>query len=285
MNVDFSAPIDGVLGAFIAVLPSLLTALAVVIAGLVAAPIVAKVIRIIVQRTGMETLLERLGAPRLLYRIGYKMGAARLIGSIGRFAVYLVTALLAADIAGLTQIANGLDVVIGYLPRVAVAVVFLMVGFWAAETVRSVVSGVTTNGQSSVVGAILYYGIGAITVALVADQLGLETALINNIILIVIASGAAAAAIGGGLSARPTLANLLARNYVIQLYQRGDTVQIDGVEGIVKSHAPTALVVVGEDFTYNIPYVRFMESAVATTGEARPVRQGGEGADEEEATH
>lgn len=282
MNIDFSAPIDGVLGAFVAILPSLLTAIAVLVAGLIAAPIVAKIVRVIVRRTGLETLLERLSAPRLLYRIGYKKGVARLLGTIAQFAVYLVAALLAADIAGLSQIAKGLDVVIAYLPRLAVAVVFLMIGLWAAELVRGFVGGVTKNGQASAVGALLYYGIGAITVALVADQLGLQTSLINNIILIVIAAGALAAAIGAGISARPTLSNLLARNYVIQLYRRGDTVKIDGVEGIVKSHAPTALVVVGEDSTYNIPYVRFMESAVATTGEPRPVSKARKDAEDDD---
>lgn len=275
MTIDISAPIERLIGVFVEALPTMLTFLAVVIGGLLLAPFAARLTRSVVQRSGLETLLERFGAPRLLYRVGYKQGTASLLGTIARFAIYLFTALIAADILGMTQVANGLDVLIGYLPRVAVAIVFLMIGMWGADLARSVATGVSggEGSSSSVIGTIIYYGVMAITVALVADQLGLETSLINNIILLVIAAACLAAAIGAGLSARPTLANLLARNYVAQLYPRGDRIVIDGVEGIVKSHAPTVLVVVGNEQTYNIPYVRFMEVAVETSGAARPIRK------------
>lgn len=280
MTLDISGPIEKLFASFIAALPTILIFIVIVVGGILLAPMAARVVSELVRRSGLETLLERLGAPRLLYRIGYKSGTARLLGSLARWGVYLIAALIAADVAGMKQIANGLDVVIGYLPRVGVAVLFLMVGMWAADLVRSVVSGVSKD-KTNVIGTILYYGIVAITVALVADQLGLETSLINNIILLVIAAACAAAAIGAGLSAKPTLSNLLARNYVAQLYARGDRVVIDGVEGVVKSHSPTALVLVGKQGTFNVPYVRFMEEVTETSGEARPLEQPDEnGADE-----
>lgn len=275
MTLDISAPLERLLSAFLGVLPTLLIFIAVVLGGVILAPIAAKVVHALVRRSGIETLLERLGAPRLLYRIGYRHGTATLLGTVARLAIYLVTALIAADVVGMTQVANGLDVIIGYLPRVAVAVFFLMIGVWAADMARSVVSGVAKGAQGNVIGTVIYYGVVAITVALVADQLGLQTSLINHIIVLVIAGTVFAASLAAGLSARPTLSNMFARNYVVQLYPRGDTVKIDGVEGIVKSHAPTALVVVGDGETFNIPYTRFMESTVATAGDARPVRADG----------
>lgn len=274
MTIDISAPIERLIAGFVDALPTVLTLIAVVVGGIVLAPIVARLTRTLVQRSGLETLLERFGAPRLLYRIGYKQGTASLLGALARLAVYLFTALIAADILNMSQVANGIDVLLGYMPRVAVAVVFLLVGMWAADLARTVASGVANGeGASAIIGTVIYYGVLAITVALVADQLGLETSLINNIILLVIASVCLACAIGAGLSAGPTLSNLLARNYVAQLYPRGDRVVIDGVEGIVKAHAPTTLVLVGDDQIYNVPYVRFMTSAVGTSGAARPIQK------------
>src|SRR5699024_10730659 len=113
--------------------------------------------------------------------------------------------------------------------------------------------------QGQIIGTVLYYGVIAITVALVADQLGLETALINQIITLIVAGAIFAAALGLGLSARGVLSNLLARNYVAQLYPRGDNVHIGEIEGVVKGHSPTALVIVNDKQTYNIPYSYFME--------------------------
>lgn len=274
MIFDASAPAERVVHAFVDVLPALITAFIVIAGGLIAAPIVAKVMRAVVRRSGLETLLERMGAPRLLYRIGYKHSTTVLLGTVARVAIYLFTALVAADVLGWSQIVSGLDVIIAYMPRFFVAVLFLMVGVWAADFSKSVVGGMAKEGQGEMIGAVLYYGIVAITVALVADQLGLETSLINNIILLVIGGAVLSAALGMGLSAKPTLSNLLARNYVAQLYPRGDNVRIDGFEGIVKSHSPTALVVIGEHETYNIPYTRFMDVVVATSGEARPIQPG-----------
>lgn len=271
MNFDITTPLEQLFHSFIASLPTILTFIAVVIAGLILAPIIAKVVRALVERVGLETLLERLGAPKLLYRIGYNKSTATLLGSIGRLLVYIVTALIAADIAGMSQISRGLDALVAYLPRFAVAVVFLLVGFWAADMIRGVVANVAKKQQGQLIGTVLYYGVVAVTVALVADQLGLETSLINQIIVLVVAGVVAAVAIAMALSARPTLSNHLARNYVVQLYRRGDKICIDGVTGIVKGHSPTALVLVGEEDTYNIPYVRFMDEIVATGGEPRPV--------------
>lgn len=271
MNFDISTPVEQLFHSFIASLPTLLTFIAVVAAGLILGPIVAKLVRALVERVGLETLLERLGAPKLLYRIGYKKSTATLLGSIGRLLVYLVAALIAADIAGMSQVSKGLDALVAYLPRFAVAVLFLIVGFWAAEMVRGVVANVAKKQQGQLIGTVLYYGVVAITVALVADQLGLETSLINHIIVLVVAGVVAAVALAMALSSRPTLSNHLARNYVVQLYPRGDTVRIDGVTGIVKGHSPTALVLMGENETYNIPYVRFMEEIATTQGTARPI--------------
>lgn len=271
MNLDLAGPVQALFSNFVSALPTILTFCAVVIGGLILAPIAAAFTRTLVRKSGLETLLERLGAPQLLYRVGYRHGTASLLASTARGSIYLLTAVIAADIAGISQVSEGLNVIVGYLPQVAVAILFLMIGMWAADLARGVFAGVSKQGANSVIGTAIYYGITAITVALVADQLGLKTQLINNIILLAIAAAAAAAAIGVGLSTKPTLSNLLARNYVAQLYQRGDHIRIDGMSGIVKSHAPFALIVVDGQSTYNIPYVRLMESIVETSGTPKPL--------------
>jgi len=282
MNVDIATPVQGLVNSFVAALPTMLTFLAVVVVGLVVAPIAARIARAIVRGSGLETLFERVGAPKLLYRVGYKKSTATLVGSIARILVYLFTALIAADIAGLSQISKGLDALVAYLPHLAAAVIFLMAGVWAADMIRGVVSNVAKKQQGQLIGTVLYYGVIAITVALVADQLGLETALINQIIILIVAGGVFAAALALGLSARTVLSNLLARNYVAQLYPRGDSVRIDDIEGIVKGHSPTALVIIDGEDIYNIPYVRFMQTTTRTSGTARPVSRSTEPVNVEE---
>lgn len=273
MNFDLHETLIRLSSYFLSILPAILMVLGILIGGWIIGRIVGKAVERLTRSLGLETLLESLGLPKLLYHIGYKRNTPSLLGLLARWIVYLVTVIMVADVAGFEQVTQGLNAVVAYLPRAAVAILFLMVGVWGADMMRTVIRNVVSGEQGQVVGTGLYYGVIVITVALVADQLGLETSLINQIIVIVLAGGVLAGALAVGGSARQTLANVFARRYVARLYRTGDVVRLDDIVGVVKAHAPTTLVVVGEDITYNIPYILFMERAVGTTGEPIPVRR------------
>lgn len=279
-SVSF-APLRRLSDSMIELLPTIVLALVIVVVGAVFAATLAYVLRRLIHGSKLEALMERAGVASALYRIGYREGVASFVAVAARAVVYLITLLVAVDTLGLTQIARGLDSVVAYLPRVGIAALFLVLGLRLAEVLKSMLISMSAKGDQEVsaprlVANALYYVVAAITIALVADQLGLQTDLINNVILLVLAAVALAAAGAFALGSRDTMANLLARNYVTQLYPRGDVVVIEGVRYLVRAHAPTVLVLESEGSRRNVPYVLFMREAFQTSS----IEPEGKGTDE-----
>lgn len=279
-SVSF-APLRRLSDSMIELLPTIVLALVIAVVGAVFAATLAYVLRRLIHGSRLEALMERAGVASALYRIGYREGVASFVAVAARAVVYLITLLVAVDTLGLTQIARGLDSVVAYLPRVGIAALFLVLGLRLAEVLKSMLISMSAKGDQEVsaprlVANALYYVVAAITIALVADQLGLQTDLINNVILLVLAAVALAAAGAFALGSRDTMANLLARNYVTQLYPRGDVVVIEGVRYLVRAHAPTVLVLESEGSRRNVPYVLFMREAFQTSS----IEPEGKGTDE-----
>lgn len=279
-SVSF-APLRRLSDSMIELLPTIVLALVIAVVGAVFAATLAYVLRRLIHGSRLEALMERAGVASALYRIGYREGVASFVAVAARAVVYLITLLVAVDTLGLTQIARGLDSVVAYLPRVGIAALFLVLGLRLAEVLKSMLISMSAKGDQEVsaprlVANALYYVVAAITIALVADQLGLQTDLINNVILLVLAAVALAAAGAFALGSRDTMANLLARNYVTQLYPRGDVVVIEGVRYLVRAHAPTVLVLESEGYRRNVPYVLFMREAFQTSS----IEPEGKGTDE-----
>lgn len=275
------APLRRLYDSFVDLLPTIVLALVIVVVGAVLAATLAYVLRRMIHGSKLEALMERAGVTSALYRIGYREGVASFAAVVARSVVYLITLLVAVDTLGLTQIARGLDSVVAYLPRVGIAALFLVLGLRLAELLKSMLISMSARSDQEVsaprlVANALYYVVAAITIALVADQLGLQTDLINNVILLVLAAVALAAAGAFALGSRETMANLLARNYVTQLYPRGDMVVVEGVRYLVRAHAPTVLVLEADGFRRNVPYVLFMREAFQTSS----IDPSGNGADD-----
>lgn len=241
-------------------LPQLLGGLAILIVGAIASKILGRMVRSIARKSGIEAGLEKLGAQDLLYKIGYTQGSGTLLGDCFRWTGYLITLLLASEALGLHEVSQGLNSLVGFLPSLVIAVMFVLIGFWAAGLVRTLVSRLSQSSGSDLaaprlVSEALYYVIIAVTVALAADQLGLETAIINGIIMIVVAAFSIGGAVAIALGARDTTRNIVARSYVMKQYQRGDRVRVgERAEGIVKAHSPTSLVLRADEGDLNIPY-------------------------------
>jgi small-conductance mechanosensitive channel len=73
-----------------------------------------------------------------------------------------------------------------------------------------------------------------ITVSLAIGQLQIETQLLNTVIAIVLVSFGLAAALALGLGSRAVVGQIIAGIYVRELYQVGDRIRMEGLEGVVE---------------------------------------------------
>lgn len=258
--------IDG----FLSHAPTVAFLVVILIVGLLVARAVAKVARWAVDRTGLEALAEKLGVSRLLYAVGVRVGLAQVISKVVYWTVVLATLVVASEVAGLEGVSEAIGRVVGYLPQLVIAGMILIAGARIAEWARAVLlqsnrkNGGLLNAPRSI-GRLAYAAIIVISVTLAADQLGLETALINTLIQVVVAAIAFGIALALALGARTSLSGVVARYYAAQLYRPGDRVRIvdADVEGVVLRFAATSMAVqtdAGDEMM--VPCGRMLESVV-----------------------
>ena len=285
-----AAPLERLTQGAIDHLPGLLLYGGLLVGAVLAAVALDWVTRSLVRRTGLEVALERVGAPQLLYRLGYHHGTARLLGYLVRWVVILIALLVVAESAGLHQLADGFRAVVGYLPRVLASAAFLLVGLWAAGVARAVVGAATARDQEQRDGApappgliaqVVYWAVVVVSVVLTADQLGLETGIINALLQVAAAGGALALALAVGLGARDAMSNVVARTYMTTRFHRGDRLEVGAHRGVVRAHASTALVLRTDDGDVNIPYSVLMREV--TISDAANTADGDEDAETEPA--
>lgn len=257
--------IDG----FMAHAPTAALLILVVIAGLILSRTLARLVRWAVDRMGLEALAEKLGVSRLLYGVGVRVGLARLVEKLAYYTGLLATLVVASEVVGLDGVSDAIGRVVGFLPQLIIAVAILLAGARIAEWVRALLVNADREAGGlldapKAVGQVAYYAVLVITFTIAADQLGLETTLVNNIIQIIVAAMAFGAAVALALGARASLSGVIARFYVAQLFRPGDRVRVRAadVDGTVLRFAATSMAVQTTDGVLLVPCSQVLESVV-----------------------
>ena len=88
------------------------------------------------------------------------------------------------------------------------------------------------------VSKLVYYAILAISVAMAAEQIGLQVTLISTLIAIVAAAAAFGLALSLALGSKTVFSNLLAKHYAQRMFRPGDVIQVGELRGTVLRYGP-----------------------------------------------
>ena len=218
-------------------IPDLITALIIVLLGLVVARIIDAVLSKGLAKLGLDRLMRGAGVSRLLSRIGIASPVSTVIGKIVYWFIVLTFVVSAAEALGLARVSATLDAFTLYLPKVFGAALILLAGLLLSHFVAGVVKGTVESIGADYAGGIsrLVQGLLVIiTVSLAIGQLQIETQLLNTVIAIVLVSFGAAAALAMGLGSRDTVSQIIAGVYLRELYAVGDRIAADGIDGVIE---------------------------------------------------
>lgn len=218
-------------------IPDLITALVIIVLGLVIAKIIDAVLSKGLAKLGLDRLMTGAGVTKMLSRIGISSPVSAIIGKIIYWFIILTFVVSAAESLGLGRVSATLDAFALYLPKVFGAALILLAGLLLSHLVAGVVRGTVESIGADYAGGIsrLVQGLLVIiTVSLAIGQLQIETELLNTVIAIVLVSFGAAAALAMGLGSRELVGQILAGVYLRELYEVGDRIRIDDVEGVIE---------------------------------------------------
>ncbi|MBK7339409.1 MAG: hypothetical protein IPQ10_07295 [Saprospiraceae bacterium] len=199
---------------FVLFLPTIINALLVLIIGWVIAKIVQWIVLRISDAVGIDTLASKSGVQKFLEKRGYKKGISGVAASICFWAIILIVLVNFFNLLGMEVVSDLLNQLILFIPNILIACVLIILGFYLAEFVSSLVAGSLEESgfeNPELVGKMVFYAIGIFTLAIALTQIGIGEMLITNVVSIMFASVGLALAIAFGFGAREWARNVIRR--------------------------------------------------------------------------
>lgn len=197
------------LGQVVTFLPHLLSAVIILVVGYVLSRLVGSVVRRLLARAHFDGYVARRLHPKAN---APGRPASTTVGSAVFWLGMLVTLSLTTRALQLAALSDGIDRILGYVPRVIVAAVIVGVAIAVANVLAELVSDVTNRWLAR--GARV--AIITLSVFMALDELGIARNIVMTAFVAVMGAAAVAAAVAFGIG------NIdLAREYTRRLERRG----------------------------------------------------------------
>jgi Conserved TM helix len=180
--------------------PQLVLFLVILLIGWLIAKGLRKLTDTVLERLHFDRAVERGGIGRALARSKYD--ASDLIAMVVYYAVLLLTLQLAFGVFGPNPISELLTWIVAFLPRIAVAIIIVVVASAIAAAVKDLISGVTGGlSYGRMLANIASVFIIALGVIAALSQIGVAIAVTLPVLITVLATigGILVVGVGGGL--------------------------------------------------------------------------------------
>jgi hypothetical protein len=198
-------------GAF---LPRLALAVAVLIAGWLAAKVIKFAVVKALRAINFNVLTERAGMDGFLKQGGIEQDTTDIFGVLVYWLVIFAALVIACNSLGLTYITDLLGQVVVFVPKVLVALVLLAFGAYFAAFIGGTVATYCRNvgiQDGDLLGRIAQYAIIVFVVLIALEQMGIGGATIRHSFLIILGGVVLALALAFGIGGRDWAAELLER--------------------------------------------------------------------------
>jgi Mechanosensitive ion channel, conserved TM helix len=183
-------------------LPRLVTGILIVLAGLIVGRLVRALTLRFFTALRMDRMSDRLGISAFLARGDARYTLAETLATLMYWLVLILALQIMGWVLGLTGLVDFFGQVLGYLPRLVVGVIIVLVGtalggfFGSAAQVASANSGLR---MSRPLGRMVKYAIVFFSVALALEELEIATRLLTTTFLVIVGATCLALAISFGL--------------------------------------------------------------------------------------
>ncbi len=182
-------------------LPEILSALVILIIGLIIASIASKIVKKLSDYLRVDALMGKIGVKGELEGLGFKFEFGTIIAKITKWFFIIATLIAVADVLRIPQITQFLERIVLYIPNVLVAVVILAIGVIAGRLAYDSIKKGSEAFQmpsytAKLLATIAKWSIIVFTVMAALVQLGVA----SNMIQILFAGLVVAISLAGGLA-------------------------------------------------------------------------------------
>jgi small-conductance mechanosensitive channel len=183
-----------------------------------------------------RAVVVRLLARALPERDGRPSPQARSAGRGVLWFLVLASVVVAASLLAPDLLADVPAQVLRFLPRLGVALVILWVGAVAAgllgQVAEASLRGVGVP-RAGLLGRVVYWVVLGLAVLMAADQLGVETGVLQAALFLLLLTAGVTVAIAVGLGGRALAGNVIAGRYVDDRFTVGERIEVEDWKGTI----------------------------------------------------
>ncbi|MEO6892903.1 MAG: small-conductance mechanosensitive ion channel [Ktedonobacteraceae bacterium] len=216
--MDFGTTIgnalSNALNLIVTFLPRVVGFLVIILVGWLIAYLVSRALTFLLRKLHFDNLANRIGITRFEQRMGVRMDAAGILGTIVFWFIFLIFLVPAADALGLPAVSNVLNALVDYIPNVFVAILVLFLGALAGTAVADLVRGATASanvGNPNIFAGIARWAIIGFAGLIALEQLQIAPALLNILFTALVGGLALAFGLAFGLGGQDAARKWLAR--------------------------------------------------------------------------
>lgn len=229
----------------------------VLLVGILVAAVVAALVNLSMRRLLRDQKL----AGRVAGWVFWLITAIGLIVAVGR---------LAEPDATETGLAAAASRLLSSLPDLVIAVLVVVLGWAVATAVRGVLrqllGGVRGPSGSEALASVAFWTILVLAVMVAADQVGIQIALLRQLLLLVVGGLVLAAAVALGLGTRQLVGEVVAGRHVEQIVGVGDRIRVAGHEGSVTALGHASVRLSTTEGEVEVPNGVFLSAPVVVVG-------------------
>ena len=198
--IDFGGGVSSAWTAVANFVPKLVAFLVIFFIGWIVARVISKVVHRLLDKVGFDRVVERGGMKAMLERGKYD--ASGLIAKVVYYAILLIALEMAFGVFGANPISSILTSIVGWLPKLIVAMLIIVIVGAVARVAKDLVSGALSRlSYGSLMGTIVSVFIWGLGIIAALNQVGIATSITTPVLITVLATigGVVVVGMGGGL--------------------------------------------------------------------------------------
>lgn len=181
----FTASLQNLWYGFINFVPALLFAIIIFIVGWVVGSIIGRAVSQVIAALKVDKALKTAGVDEIVGRAGLTLNTGHFIGMIVKWFVIVVFLIASLDLLGLNAVTDFLKTdVLGYLPRVIVAALVLVIASVVADALDKVVrASAKASGVRSAnfLGVVARYAVWVVAIVTALTELGIAREVVFSL--------------------------------------------------------------------------------------------------------
>ena len=241
---------------FIDAFPRVITAILIVLVGIIIAKITSRTTTKLLEKIGLDKIGAKLNDIEVIQKSKFDIKLSKLFGRVFYYILMLFFLIASADVLAMPAVSQLVTNIFNFIPNLIVAIFVLIIGLILAEALKKLVYSTLRSlaiPSAKILSNFLFYFLLINVFISALDQANINIDFFSQNLTVMIGGAVLAFGIGYGLASKDIISNFLASFYSKDKIKLGDIVTIDGIEGEIVDIERTSITINTETSRVIIP--------------------------------